>query len=199
MVSTTDTPTNATQRGSRSNGNVALDDKVEQAQRGEHNGRDDHNRRDDNAERRDQGDTSQRSGHDRSDDGQNNRDVSNSRGRDADRHSNDSGHKRGSNGARDNRHTDQERGVAGDRDSNTSDTADVFAPVLGAWKQVFASWVQLADAMVQAQQQAVGQLLDGAGARSMETTDGADRRREPALTAARTSSAPDGQTERNQR
>ncbi len=193
MVRTTDTPTIATQRGSRTNGNGALDEKVEQVQRGEHD------RRDDNAERPDQGPTSQRGGHDHFDDGRDNRDVSDSRERGADRDSNDIDHKRGFGGDRDIRDSDQKRGVASDRDSNSSDAADVFAPVLGAWNQVFASWVQLADSMAKAQQQAFGQMLGGAGTRVEGITDGDDRGRELVVTSSRTSSAPDSQIERDRR
>ncbi len=193
MVRTTDTPTIATQRGSRTNGNGALDEKVEQVQRGEHD------RRDDDAERRDQSPTSRRGGHDHLDEGRNARDVSDIRKPGSDRDSDDSDHERGFDGDRDIRDSAEKRRVGSDRDSNTSDAADVVAPVLVAWKQVFASWVQLADSMARAQQQTFGQLLGGAGTRGEGITDGDARGRELVLTSSRTSSAPDAPNERNRR
>ena len=190
MVRTTDTPTMTIRRGSRTNGNGALDEMAEQAQ---------HDRRDDSAERRDQGSTSERGGHDHLDDGRDDRDVSDNRERRVNRDSNDSDHKRGFGGDHDIRDSDQKRAVGSGRDSNSSDASDVFAPVLDTWKQMFASWVQMADSMAKAQQQAFGQVLGGAGTRAEGITDGDDRGRELALTSSRTSSAPDGQIERARR
>jgi hypothetical protein len=82
----------------------------------------------------------------------------------------------------------------------TSTAVDAFAPVLGAWRQIFASWFELANTMVKLQQQAFASMIGAADTNTERTTNGDHRGRDQdALSASRPSSVPPYQIEHARR
>ncbi len=76
---------------------------------------------------------------------------------------------------------------------------DVIAPVLEAWKQVFTSWSELAEAMLKVQQDAFASMIGGANAYAKDIRLGDHRKGELAYSGSRTTASTPDRIEHDRR
>jgi hypothetical protein len=76
---------------------------------------------------------------------------------------------------------------------------DAFAPVLEAWKQIFTSWSELAQAMVKAQQDAFASMISAANTTAKDVNIGDRRNGELAFSGSRTTASTPDRIERDRR
>lgn len=107
------------------------------------------------------------------------------------------GEKRGFGENRDRREQFSERG---EQDSPWATSgAEMYAPVLDAWKQVFQAWSELAETMVKTQQQSFASMMGATQATAKNLTNGGHRNRERALSGARSDSRAADQIDHDRR
>ena len=81
---------------------------------------------------------------------------------------------------------------------------DTFAPVLTAWKQVFASWTELTETMVKVQQETFASMISAANAHAKdldlgENHNGTSRNGEHAVSASNTTASTPERIDRDRR
>ncbi|MDQ2792178.1 MAG: hypothetical protein DLM60_03460 [Pseudonocardiales bacterium] len=92
-----------------------------------------------------------------------------------------------------------EQGLRREQRPAMSSGFDTFAPVLGAWNQVFASWCELAGTMVKAQQQTFASMIGAASPHAKDSTSGEHRSRDHVSTGSRTKASTPDQIEHDRR
>lgn len=102
----------------------------------------------------------------------------------------------------------RERGQSGERAEKgprreqrpaMSSGFDAFAPVLGAWNQVFASWFELAGTMVKVQQETFASMIGAASPSGKDSTSGEHRSRDHVSTGSRTNASTPDRIEHDRR
>ena len=94
---------------------------------------------------------------------------------------------------------DAEQGSRREQPPALSAGLDAFAPVLEAWKQIFTSWSELAQAMVKVQQDAFASMISAANTTAKDVNVGDRRNGELAFSGSRTTASTPDRIEHDRR